>query len=423
MARAYARLGNDLLVIRSASAPINGLAAGFRQTAGFYYFTGAPSTLGAVLLLDGAAKRAELFLPAELPVPVRFFAPAQPTTGTAVADSFHVNRVSGWSEFARSIDARLSATSHTVIRVDDGGSDADFAGTIGTPLDSLATLENPNLAWLHSIERRWPSAVVRPDRDIATHLRSLKDADEINALRRVGDASAQALLSGLSRFAPGRRQRQVEAAVVETCTRLGDGPSFWPWVMSGPNAVFPTPFTAFGDPHNLDRVMQTGEVVRLDIGCAVGHYMGDVGRTVPVSGRFTPGQTETIDLLVAAYRAGLAVMRDGVPTSAAKKASIAEVARRQSSLRTPLGRSAAATITRADGIPFWQIHGIGLGIAEDLPDTLRAGMVLDYEPIFSAGGQGFYMEDMILITRSGVEILTKGLPYTAGEIERAMHRP
>ena len=50
-------------------------------------------------------------------------------------------------------------------------------------------------------------------------------------------------------------------------------------------------------------------------------------------------------------------------------------------------------------------------------------MVLDYEPIFAVDGQGFYMEDMILVTATGYEILTKGLPNTAAEIERAMRRP
>jgi Xaa-Pro aminopeptidase len=55
-----------------------------------------------------------------------------------------------------------------------------------------------------------------------------------------------------------------------------------------------------------------------------------------------------------------------------------------------------------------------------LPDTLRAGMTVDYEPIFVVGGQGFYMEDMILVTPTGFEILTTGLPDSATEIERAM---
>jgi Xaa-Pro aminopeptidase len=77
-------------------------------------------------------------------------------------------------------------------------------------------------------------------------------------------------------------------------------------------------------------------------------------------------------------------------------------------------------IANRDSIPYWQIHGVGLDVAESLPTVLRAGMVVDYEPIFVVDGQGFYMEDMILITPTGHEILTPGLPNTAAEIERAM---
>ena len=54
-----------------------------------------------------------------------------------------------------------------------------------------------------------------------------------------------------------------------------------------------------------------------------------------------------------------------------------------------------------------------------MPEALGAGMVVAFEPIFSVDGQGFYLEDMILVTKDGHEILTPGLPYSAEEIERA----
>jgi Xaa-Pro aminopeptidase len=58
--------------------------------------------------------------------------------------------------------------------------------------------------------------------------------------------------------------------------------------------------------------------------------------------------------------------------------------------------------------------------AGDIEGPLRAGMVVDFEPIASIGGQGYYLEDMFLITRDGAELLTPGVPYTAEEIESAM---
>lgn len=419
-ARAYARLGNGLLIIRSRWALAGSADAAFDQEPNFFYFTGDERLLGAILVLDGATRHAELFVPAALPRGLHFFAPGQTGPAAMLPSSTHVDHVAGWNDFSSYVDNRLSREPHPTIYVDDGGEAAEFAGALGTPLDSLATLANPWLAWQHAIERRWPNATVRKGSAILGNLRAAKDAGEVATLRRVASTSAAAVLAGMRRFAPGRRQREVEAAVVEACVRNADGVSFWPWAMSGPNSAFPTPFASFADPRHLDRVMQAGEVARLDIGCQVDHYKGDVGRTVPVSGMFTAGQAEVVDLLVSAYRAGLAELRDGATVAAVTRASIAEVARRRPTLRTPLGKDAAAVITRPNGIPFWQLHGVGLDDAEAVPDTLRAGATIDYEPIFVVGGQGFYMEDMILVTPNGFEILTKGLPYTAAEIERAM---
>lgn len=419
LARAYSQLGNGLLIIRSRWAPAGPTDAAFDQDPSFFYFTGDERLLGAVLVIDGGTRRAELFLPDLLPF-LRFVAPSQTGPAALSPSSVHVDHVSGWNDFASSIDGRLSRDPRPTIYVDDGGYASGFAGPLGTPLDSLATLGNPWRAWRRTIQQQWPNAAVQSGDVIVSHVRAVKDSGEIATLRRAAAASAAAFVASLPRFARGRRQREVEAAVVEACVRNAGNVSFWPWAMSGPNAAFPTPFTSFADPRHLDRVMQAGEVARLDIGCQVDHYQGDVGRTVPVSGGFTAGQTEVVDLLVAAYRAGLAVLRDGATVPAVIRASVAEVARRQPVLRTSLGKEAAAVITRPDGIPFWQLHGIGLDAAERLPDTLHAGMTIDYEPIFVVGGQGFYMEDMILVTPTGFEILTKRLPNTAAEIERAM---
>jgi Xaa-Pro aminopeptidase len=319
------------------------------------------------------------------------------------------------------ITRRLAEDPRVAIRV-DGDFDRDvMTGWVDTALDSIPGPRGPRWAWLDALERRWPNATFVSARDVVDEVRAVKDPGEVAALRRVAANSATALRAGMARFAPGRHQRDVEGTVVAACTANGGGGhSFWPWVMSGPNAAFPTPLTSSVDLHNLDRMMRAGEVVRLDVGCQVDHYMGDVGRTVPVTGTFTPGQAEVIDLMVAAYRAGLAVLRDGVADTTVIRASTAEAARRRGSMRTALGRRAAALIADRDSIPFWQIHGVGLDIAEGLPAVLRAGMVLDYEPIFVVDGQGFFMEDMILVTPTGHEILTEGLPTTAAEIERAM---
>ena len=404
--RAYDRLGPNLLVVQSRWRPAQPSDAAFDQDPTFFYYTGDDRLIGALLVLDGASRRAEVFV-------------------RRAADrtrDLRVDAVSNWTAFESFVEKRLAANPRLTILVDDGSAPAREAGTVSTPLDSLAAPANPPVAWLRALRRRWPNAGVAPDTFVSPALRAVKDAAELSAIRRVAAASVRAFLAGLPRIADGRRQREVEAAVVDACTREGDGPSFWPWVMAGPNAAFPKPFTSFFDPHHLDRAMKAGEVVRYDLGCKVDHYMGDVGRTLPVTGTFTPGQREVIDLLVAAYRAGLATIRDGADAAGLLRASVAEATRRQAAMRTALGRHAAALLTKPDSLPYWQWHGVGLDDAEEPPRVLRAGMVIAYEPIFVVEGQGFYMEDMILVTPSGYEILTRGLPATAAEIEAAMRR-
>ena len=420
-AAAYDRLGSNLLVVSSRWAPASARQAGFDQDATFYYFTGAERLIGAILVLDGATRRAEVFV--QKPSPGSLAAMSQADLGTDRAASLGVDRVSDWEAFVPYVEQWLGGHPRAVMFVDDGGIEATFAGTLATPFDSLAALANPHAAIGAALRTRWPNAAIASDTVVAPVLRAVKDSSEIAVIRRVAANSVAAFLAGLPRVGPGRHQRDVEAAVVETCTRLGDGPSFWPWAMSGPNAAFPAPFTAFFDPHSLDREMKSGEVVRYDLGCKADGYMGDVGRTLPVTGTFTRDQREVVDLLVAAYRAGLSTIRDGAEGEAGLlRASAVEAARRRPAMRTPLGRHAAALLSEPDSLPFWQAHGIGLDIAERLPRVLRAGMVLDYEPIFVVDGQGFYMEDMILVTKTGYEILTRGLPSTAAEIEQAMRR-
>jgi Xaa-Pro aminopeptidase len=57
-----------------------------------------------------------------------------------------------------------------------------------------------------------------------------------------------------------------------------------------------------------------------------------------------------------------------------------------------------------------------------VPGPLQAGTTIAFEPIASIGGQGYYLEDMFLVTKDGADLLTPGVPYSADEIEAAMRR-
>lgn len=116
------------------------------------------------------------------------------------------------------------------------------------------------------------------------------------------------------------------------------------------------------------------------------------------------------------------VIRDGVPVDSVLAAFQREVRARAADLNTQLALRAAEILLDRQQIPSWQIHGVGLEAVEGFGRVLREGMVVAYEPMFTVDEFGFYLEDLLLITSDGYELLTPGLPYSAGEIERAMAR-
>jgi len=125
----------------------------------------------------------------------------------------------------------------------------------------------------------------------------------------------------------------------------------------------------------LDRTMKTGETVRIDLGCANHGYGGDVGRTVPVSGKFTAGQREIWNLLIDAYRAGMRAMKPGVSIAQVMATSRAEIERQSGSLETAEGRDAARILLAPDGMSGWSIHSVGVESGETPLQTLVAGAV------------------------------------------------
>jgi Xaa-Pro aminopeptidase len=387
--------------------------AAFLQDPDFYYFTGIETSPGAVLAIDGAAKQSLLFAPARLPGPANRIPAAKIAPGEASAARLGLDRVLDRQELGAFLARRREQAPEVFLYA------RGLSGAGGSALD--AALDDPEGSWKDELARLWSAGRLRPADAMLGEMRAIKDASEIEALRRVGSASARALAAGMAALRPGRSQRDAEAAVVSACLAAGaEGPSFWPWVMTGPASAFPAPFASLLDYRHLDRTMRAGEVARVDVGCDALHYQGDVGRTAPVSGTFDDGQRETWELLVAAYRSGLERLRDGARRDDVFAASLAEVRRRRPALATPLGMKAAEILLGEGGLKWWGIHGVGLEDAEGSPEILRAGMVVAFEPIFSVDGQGFYLEDMVLVKEGGHEILTPGLPYTAEEIERAV---
>jgi Xaa-Pro aminopeptidase len=404
--RAGQLFGDGILLLR-ATRNFDIVADGFRQDGSFFYFTGLANTSGALLAIDGRSGDSWLFLEPDPPLRRAGFTP-EAVPGAGAASRLGIEHVVDWAALASFLSDRAGGQLYY---------EALRAPEMPPTLENKAAPDAP--LWLQVILSRWSFRTKNAGARIDS-LMAIQTADEQRALRSAATATVAALKAGMRAIRPGVHQRAVEAVVENACWTAGaHGSAFWPWAMAGANAIMPRPFVSEGLYDHLDTVMQPGELVRLDVGCEWNHYGGDLGRTVPVSGHYTDEQRETWTVFVAAYQAGARTLRAGVSVGDVFDAWRTELLRHRDSVRTPLAQHAIDAWSSRDNVPFWQIHTTNLRAGRAY-SPLRAGTTINFEPIAAVDGQAFFLEDMYLITPTGAELLTPGVPYTATDLEGAM---
>jgi Xaa-Pro aminopeptidase len=157
-------------------------------------------------------------------------------------------------------------------------------------------------------------------------------------------------------------------------------------------------------------------VVVVDVGAEFGYQSADVTRTWPVSGRFTPRQRELYGLVLGAQEAAIAAVRPGV--------TVAELNR----VARDWFRANSGATCGPESCERYFIHGLSHWLGMDVHDVgdysapLAPGMVLTIEPglYLPEEGIGIRIEDDVLVTAAGAEVLSAGIPRTADAVERAM---
>jgi len=241
-------------------------------------------------------------------------------------------------------------------------------------------------------------------------LRVLKDADEERRLRRAVAISAEGHRAAMAVAAPGRWEYELEAAAEGTFRRLGAERVGYPSIVgTGFNS------TVLHYDENRAQLMD-GDLVVMDMAAEFGYYTADITRTIPASGRFTPRQRAIYDLVLGAQQAAMDSVRPG-----ATMGQLNQIARRY--MRDHSGNLCGERTCDA-----YFIHGLGHMIGMDVHDVgpggapLRPGMVFTIEPgiYLPAERLGVRIEDDVLVTGSGYELLSGGVPRRAEEIEALM---
>ncbi len=238
------------------------------------------------------------------------------------------------------------------------------------------------------------SAALSPDQTLVAtaplveELRIVKEVEEIDLLRAAASIAGRAFDRVRAAIRPGLRERDVAFLLEQTFRELGaDGRAFETIVAAGERGALP-----HGRPS--DRVLERGDMVVVDFGATAAGYHSDTTRTI-VLGEPTPEQARLIEAVRQAQLVSMALMKPGAAADEIDRRAHEALAGEQHAFRHGLG------------------HGIGLQVHErpylSASDhtALRPGMVITNEPgIYVPGWGGVRLEEMVLITETGPEVLT-----------------
>lgn len=264
------------------------------------------------------------------------------------------------------------------------------AGTIGCEFGTGQRLGMP-LGDLQALERRLPRARFVDAGELFWKLRLIKSPAEIAYLRRAADINNRAVAKLLETVKEGWTEREVYRELASTVMALGaDRPGYIP-VNADPRA----PDSLTGGP--TDRRLQAGRMVYMDTGCLYRGYWADVARVFAV-GRATDHQRRMYRVIHRALDRSLQAIRPGAPVADIMRATLSEFeASGTTHYASRLGRIG---------------HGAGLDLTEppsinlEDPTIIQAGMVLFVEPNFVTEEGHFILEEDIVVTPDGPEVLS-----------------
>jgi len=318
------------------------------------------------------------------------------------------------------------------------------------PLGVSATIDRSVRKWLETARMQARARVMQAStvldlRAVVDEMRLIKEPGELATMRRAAQISAQAHVRAMQASRPGLREYHLEAELLYEFRRHGaQSVAYNSIVAGGPNACVLH--------YRADTAeLRDGDLCLIDAGCELDGYASDITRTFPVNGRFSPAQRELYDIVLAAQDAAMAETRVGVPFNVAHDAAVRVLA--QGMLDTGLlDRSKHGTVDDAiasGAYTRFYMHRTGHWLGMDVHDVgqyralgpapeqgerpyrpLQAGMVVTVEPgIYVRPAEdvpeqywhiGIRIEDDVVVTDGACEVITRGVPVKADEIEALM---
>ena len=295
------------------------------------------------------------------------------------------------------------------------------------------------MGWVNDVRAKSRNGVHAPgefvDLDHIVHeMRLFKRADEVKTMRRAAKISAQAHMRAMQVCKPGMYEYQVEAELLHEFRRNGSPyPAYPPIVGGGANGCIL---------HYIENNTQlkNGDLLLIDAGCELDGYASDITRTFPVNGKFSAEQQALYEIVLAAQHAAIEQVRPGNHWNDPHEAAVKVLVDGLLDLKLLKGK--AEDIIEQQTYRKFYMHRTGHWLGMDVHDVgdykvdgiwrlLEPGLVLTVEPgLYIADGEkgvderwwntGIRIEDDVLVTREGNEVLSIDAPKAVDDIEALM---
>ena len=376
----------------------------FYQEPYFYYLTGHDEPGAALVLLPSSANAKPtdgpqeiLYLPARDPNEEKWEGPKLGPADSGIAGTTGFESVEPFDNLKADL-ARLAknySTFYTLIAPPDE--------------DGYPHLTKMN-QWLRDA---LPHSMLRDITPTLDAMRQVKSPGELALMQKAIDLSIDAHLDAMREMHPGLFEYQIAARMKEIHEWGGcEREAYAPIVGAGFNSTV-LHYSA------LNNEIKDGDLVVIDVGGEYGGYAADITRTLPANGKFTPRQREIYDIVLGAQNAAIDAIKPGVQLYGADS-SLQQIA--ADYINTHGRDKEGRTLGR------YFIHGVSHHLGLDVHDPgdrtrpLEPGMVITVEPgiYIPEENLGVRIEDDILVTKDGHQLLTARLPRAPDEIEKLM---
>ncbi len=393
----------------------------YRHDSNFFYLTGFSEPEAALVLVAGDQPQSILFC-------------REKNLEREIWDGHRHGPDAAREQFG--FDAAHSIAKFDELLVELMGNQATLFYALGANTNT----DNQLIKLRAAVQAKSRSGIRAPDeifdvRNLLSELRLFKDEHELNIMRRAASISCYAHQRAMRFTRAGQFEYQVEAELLhEFCRHGARDPAYTSIVAGGSNAC-----TLHYVGNNAR--LHDGDLLLIDAGCELDGYASDITRTFPVNGKFSAAQRDVYEVVLAAQLAAINAAKIGSNWNTPHEAALRVLA--QGFIDLKLCHGTLDSVLESGSYKQFYMHRTGHWLGMDVHDVgeykigddwraLQAGMVLTVEPgcyIRPADNVpralwniGIRIEDDVVITKSGNEVLTHAAPKTISEIEEVMRR-